>query len=800
MAGNYAQLLDIINNPTEHGLPAWDNNAKQIEGETIQQYLLSIINSLTVGYQFIGVATPSTSPGTPDQNVFYIGGAGTYANFGTSITVRQGQICVFIWNGSWTNTPIEIANSGFVNVNDVNGQSTEYETASAGRSAVPTAYRKSGLNITYLLSTGWVIEQFIGDDVSNWGVADNWKTIGPVSSTRNADINANLLNIGGNTNTGIYSPYVKRTIGKVVSQYGNLIDATDSYAVTDYFYCVIGTIIRNPYPPLAYSYTKVAFYDSELNFISAIGEPGTDDVTLTAENIPSNAVYCRANINPSTGYINTIQPLALPTVIDEIEKRIALDNYAKMPYVKSNSRKPIAKGFVFVQFKQKYQEITVQKATPLGNNGEFILYLWDGSSSTSLTLYKSESTIIGNKYFWYGDTYTIVFDFDASGTFTAFGTTSKTDIVFQPKCFIGEWGEKVAKHRGFFLDSDGTIRETASTSYAVTDYIYAKPGVKIENIRGASTGDYTVVLFYNEKLEYISRIKNTTALATITLTAQDIPSGAKFLKAGVDGATGSVVETQLSDLNAMIEILSASPSLHPLYGKKYASLGASTSTYPWHKNAVEENEMVFSGYGLGGASWALTADSALDYNYKTSGVEANNVMMNQIAKLFKDADDNNYNPDFITFLCGLNDCYSPLPSGNTFENAISADLTGLTPVNWFTDAPLDYRLNTVINMRAGLEFVSKKFPNAQIVVVTYQKVSHNSFNQTALAQLYELEKQIANWFSFPIVDFWSESGLSIPAGTIDVYSNDGLHPNGAGNILWKKFYSNKIKITLSART
>jgi len=80
MAGNYAQLLDIINNPTDHSLPAWDNNAKQIEGETIQQYLLYLINSLTVGYQFMGVATPSTSPGTPDQNVFYIGGAGTYAN------------------------------------------------------------------------------------------------------------------------------------------------------------------------------------------------------------------------------------------------------------------------------------------------------------------------------------------------------------------------------------------------------------------------------------------------------------------------------------------------------------------------------------------------------------------------------------------------------------------------------------------------------------------------------------------------------------------------------------------------
>lgn len=114
MAGNYAQLLDIINNPTDHSLPAWDNDNKLIEGLTIKQYLLTIIQSLTAGYQFMGVATPSTNPGTPDQNVFYIGGAGTYANFGTSITVPQGQICIFAWNGSWTNTPIVVWNADLV--------------------------------------------------------------------------------------------------------------------------------------------------------------------------------------------------------------------------------------------------------------------------------------------------------------------------------------------------------------------------------------------------------------------------------------------------------------------------------------------------------------------------------------------------------------------------------------------------------------------------------------------------------------------------------------------------------------
>ena len=83
------------------------NGTQAITGANLQSVLLSIINSVGGGgYIFAGVATPSTNAGTPDQNVFYIGGAGTYANFGTSVTVYDGSICVFKYNGSWTKEQI----------------------------------------------------------------------------------------------------------------------------------------------------------------------------------------------------------------------------------------------------------------------------------------------------------------------------------------------------------------------------------------------------------------------------------------------------------------------------------------------------------------------------------------------------------------------------------------------------------------------------------------------------------------------------------------------------------------------
>lgn len=84
------------------------NGNQEIMGANLQTTILSIIDSMGTGYQFMGVATPSTSPGTPDQNVFYLGGAGTYTNFGSSYTVPVGSIGIFAWNGSWEKIAIQI--------------------------------------------------------------------------------------------------------------------------------------------------------------------------------------------------------------------------------------------------------------------------------------------------------------------------------------------------------------------------------------------------------------------------------------------------------------------------------------------------------------------------------------------------------------------------------------------------------------------------------------------------------------------------------------------------------------------
>jgi hypothetical protein len=55
-------------------------------------------------------------PGTPTERVAYIGGPGTYTNFGSSITVGAGCICVFKYTGSaWSNQVINTGLDSAVN-------------------------------------------------------------------------------------------------------------------------------------------------------------------------------------------------------------------------------------------------------------------------------------------------------------------------------------------------------------------------------------------------------------------------------------------------------------------------------------------------------------------------------------------------------------------------------------------------------------------------------------------------------------------------------------------------------------
>lgn len=77
------------------------NGRREITGHVLNAVLNAVIESLGKYYQFVGVAVPSTDPGTPDQNVAYLAGtSGSYTNMGYQ-DLASGEIAVIKYDGTW---------------------------------------------------------------------------------------------------------------------------------------------------------------------------------------------------------------------------------------------------------------------------------------------------------------------------------------------------------------------------------------------------------------------------------------------------------------------------------------------------------------------------------------------------------------------------------------------------------------------------------------------------------------------------------------------------------------------------
>ena len=99
---NYANLKTSVQSVVK------TNGNNEITGLLLQQSLFAMIDSLGAQFQFAGLAQPSTNPGTPDQNVFYLAGPGTYPNFNAT-TIPTGYVGAFKYNGSWTIETVQVA-------------------------------------------------------------------------------------------------------------------------------------------------------------------------------------------------------------------------------------------------------------------------------------------------------------------------------------------------------------------------------------------------------------------------------------------------------------------------------------------------------------------------------------------------------------------------------------------------------------------------------------------------------------------------------------------------------------------
>lgn len=87
------------------------NGQQRITGDLLNAVLNAAVDALGMGYQFLGIATAETDPGTPDARVFYLAGAGTYPNFG-STEIPEGSIGIFCYGSAWDYLVLQVGSGG----------------------------------------------------------------------------------------------------------------------------------------------------------------------------------------------------------------------------------------------------------------------------------------------------------------------------------------------------------------------------------------------------------------------------------------------------------------------------------------------------------------------------------------------------------------------------------------------------------------------------------------------------------------------------------------------------------------
>ena len=133
---NYTSLKASINANIKQ------NGNQEITGQILNSVLNSMVDTLGAGYQFAGVATPASNPGTPDAKVFYIAnGKGTYTNFG-GLDVTEDEVVILYLDSSWHKVTTGIALKS--EIPDISGKADKATTL-AGY-GISDAYTKSEVN------------------------------------------------------------------------------------------------------------------------------------------------------------------------------------------------------------------------------------------------------------------------------------------------------------------------------------------------------------------------------------------------------------------------------------------------------------------------------------------------------------------------------------------------------------------------------------------------------------------------------------------------------------------------------
>lgn len=185
---NYDSLISTIANAIT------TNGNNEITGAVMRNVLSAMVASLGSGYQFVGFASPTTNPGTPDQRVFYIAfTAGTYTNFGG---IQVSGLTFLYWDTSWHAQAIPGGSGGsVVALSNVATSGTRIATLTIDGVAQDIKAPAGGdsVAISNLLQTGTRIAIITVNGVEYWLYAPTSGQGGSIVSISNLSSNGTRI-------------------------------------------------------------------------------------------------------------------------------------------------------------------------------------------------------------------------------------------------------------------------------------------------------------------------------------------------------------------------------------------------------------------------------------------------------------------------------------------------------------------------------------------------------------------------------------------------------------------------------
>lgn len=239
------------------GLPCLQELGDSTTSPLSQKAITDWINK---GYQFRGIATPSTNPGTPDWPVFYIATeAGTYSNF-NDISVADGEAVILEWNdGAWTKKTTGLATKQEI-IYDISSHNSGavFESLQALLSSsnlstlIPTSVRHGGMSIRFVQSSDnkyvqyRLISTLFSTNEADWQGVDDVPTAG----------SDNLVKSGG------VKKELRKKVNAINESESKLIDNSDGFYFTDKSGNIIAKILSD-------GVHAVALYDKDGNEIGS---------------------------------------------------------------------------------------------------------------------------------------------------------------------------------------------------------------------------------------------------------------------------------------------------------------------------------------------------------------------------------------------------------------------------------------------------------------------------------------------------------------------------------------------------